>query len=760
MNNFVILYDFRNLYFEKMVYNLFFANHLFNYPIMKKIHSLFFFLLLISASLLAENGSKLWLRYQPVASSEGSLAQFSSVVCLENGNLLRSATRELRMAYSEMTGKEMPTSGVLQSNSLLLGTLQNKYIRSLNIGKELAQLGPEGFVIRRVKVSGDSCTVIASAGEQGVLYGVFHLLRMLQTNACSFNAKEHPSYKVRILNHWDNLDGSVERGYAGHSIWKWDELPATISPRYAEYARANASIGINATVLNNVNASPEMLSTENLLKVKAIAAVLRSYNIRVYLSINFSSPKELGGLSTSDPLNPDVRKWWRAKAAEVYKLIPDFGGFLVKANSEGLPGPMDYGRTHVDGANMLADALKPFGGIVMWRAFVYEPGDDRVKLAYNEFHKFDGQFRDNVIIQVKNGPVDFQPREPFSPLFGAMKKTALMPELQITQEYLGHSNHLVFLSSMWKEFLDADTHAAGDGTTISKLTNGEVYPQKITAFAGVANIGDDANWCGHHFAQANWYAFGRLAWNNQLSNEQIADEWIKMTFDRQLTADSGQQEIKMSQQVSRDSCLLAVKKMMLSSHQTTVDYMMPLGLHHIFAWTHHYGPEPWCDIPGARPDWLPKYYHKADSIGLGFDRTTNGSNAVSQYCPPLKEQFNDMNQCPDKYLLWFQHVPWNYHMKSGKTLWNELCYTYDKGVQSVREYQKIWDKAEPFVDAQRFAEVQSRLRIQARDAVWWKDACLLYFQTFSKRPIPYDIERPVHDLESLKAIKLDMKHHN
>jgi len=722
---------------------------------MKIIYSIFFFFILISASLSAENGSKLWLRYQSASSTKVSLAQFSSIVCLEDGDILRSGANELKMAYSEMTGKEMPTSGVPQSNSLLLGTLHNKYIRSLNIGKELAQLGSEGFVIRRVKLNADSCTVIASAGERGVLYGAFHLLRLLQTNAYSsnINVKEQPSYKVRILNHWDNLDGSVERGYAGHSIWKWDELPATISPRYAEYARANASIGINATVLNNVNASPKMLSTENLLKVKAIAAVLRPYNIRVYLSINFSSPKELGGLSTSDPLNPDVRKWWKTKAAEVYKLIPDFGGFLVKANSEGLPGPMDYGRTHVDGANMLADALKPFSGIVMWRAFVYEPGDDRVKLAYNEFHKFDGQFRDNVIIQVKNGPVDFQPREPFSPLFGAMEKTALMPELQITQEYLGQSNHLVFLSSMWEEFLDTDTHAAGDGTTISKLTTGEIYPQKITAFAGVANIGDDANWCGHHFAQANWYAFGRLAWNNQLSSEQIADEWIKMTFTSPQTPLPKEREL-------RDSSLLSIKKMMLTSHQTAVDYMMPLGLHHIFAWTHHYGPEPWCDIPGARPDWLPKYYHKADSIGLGFDRTTNGSNAVSQYASPLKEQFNDVSQCPEKYLLWFHHVPWDYRMNDGKTMWDELCYTYDKGVQSVREYQKIWDKAESFVDAQRFAEVQSKLRIQARDAVWWKDACLLYFQTFSKRPIPYDIERPVHDLDSLKAIKLDLKHHN
>ena len=705
-------------------------------------------LALTTAHLTAEDGHQLWLRFNKINTN---IPYFSGIDATEN----QFAVKEFQHCWTEMTGTSLPVVSGLNNNTLVIGTLNDSTIASFGLKNEMKQLGHDGYIIRSLQQKNRIVTVIAAAGESGLLYGVFHLLRLIHTNqfTTSLDIREKPSYDIRILNHWDNLDGSIERGYAGHSIWKWNELPATISPRYKEYARANASIGINATVLNNVNASPKMLSTEILLKVKAIAVVLRPYNIRVYLSINFSSPKELGGLSTSDPLNPDVRKWWKNKATEIYKLIPDFGGFLVKANSEGLPGPMDYGRTHVDGANMLADVLKPFGGIVMWRAFVYEPGDDRVKLAYNEFHKFDGQFRDNVIIQVKNGPVDFQPREPFSPLFGAMKKTALMPELQITQEYLGQSNHLVFLSSMWEEFLDTDTHAAGDGTTISKLTTGEVYPQKITAFAGVANIGDDANWCGHHFAQANWYAFGRLAWNNQLSSEQIADEWIRMTFTSPPTP-------FLEERGVRDSCLLSIKKMMLTSHQTAVDYMMPLGLHHVFAWTHHYGPEPWCNIPGARPDWLPTYYHKADSVGLGFDRTTNGSNAVGQYCSPLKEQFNDMSQCPEKYLLWFHHVPWDYRMNDGKTMWDELCYTYDKGVQYVREYQKIWDKAEPFVDAQRFAEVQSKLRIQARDAVWWKDACLLYFQTFSKRPIPYDIERPVHDLDSLKAIKLDLKHHS
>jgi len=722
----------------------------------------YIFIFLLSsfpAIIFAEDGSRLWLRFADV---DASGCQFSGIIA----NPTSLPCREFQLAWNQMSNVSLLQQKNITKKSLIVGTLKDKLIQSLGLSADLKLVGNEGFLIRSLKYKNDSITVVVANTDAGLLYGVYHLLRLIQTNQFSFklNFKEKPSYNVRILNHWDNPDGSVERGYAGRSIWKWDELPVKISTKYLQYARANASIGINATVLNNVNASPKMLTTEYLEKVKAIASVLRQFHIRVYLSINFSSPKEIGGLSTSDPIDKNVQKWWADKASEIYKLIPDFGGFLVKANSEGLPGPMDYGRTHVDGANMLADALKPFGGIVMWRAFVYEPGDDRVKLAYNEFHKFDGQFRDNVIIQVKNGPVDFQPREPFSPLFGAMKKTPIMPELQITQEYLGQGNHLVFLASMWKEFLDADTHAEGVGSTIAKLTTGKIYPQKITAFAGVANIGDDTNWCGNHFAQANWYAFGRLAWNNQLSCEQIAGEWVKMTFERQRTTDNGRQKSNLStsnfQPSSVDSCLSSIKELMLSSHETCVNYMMPLGLHHIFAWNHHYGPEPWCDIPGARPDWLPKYYHRADSIGLGADRTTTGSNAVNQYCSPLKEQFNDINQCLEKYLLWFHHVTWNYRMKSGKTLWNELCYKYDGGVQQVREYQKIWDKTEPFVDSQRFLEVKSKLKIQASDAVWWKDACLLYFQTFSRQPIPTDIERPVHVLDSLKMIKLNLKQHN
>lgn len=704
-----------------------------------------FLLLLLPLLLFAEDGSRLWLRYKPLTEVQKEKSNtFSSIVKDEKSATLDIASRELSSAWKEIAGKDI-SSATLQDGSIVLGTTNSKNVRSLLTGKELKDLTDDGFIIRSVKKGNRNYTVITSAEERGILYGVFHFLRLIQTDSLSdnLNIVENPKYKVRILNHWDNLDRTVERGYAGYSLWKWDELPNTLSPRYDAYARANASIGINATVLNNVNATPEILTGAYLAKVKALADVFRPYGLKVYLAVNFSSPKELGGLSDSDPLNPAVNKWWNNKVKDIYKLIPDFGGFLVKANSEGLPGPQDYGRTHADGANMLADALKPYGGIVMWRAFVYNPSnEDRAKQAYSEFTPLDGQFRDNVIIQIKNGPVDFQPREPFSPLFGALRDTQEMVEFQITQEYLGFSNHLVYLSPMFKETLDSDTYSDGEGSTIAKITDGTLRSGKVTAISAVANIGEDTNWCGHHFAQANWYAFGRLAWNHRLTSEQIADEWIKMTFS------------------NNKDFMNPVKDMMLSSRETTVDYMMPLGLHHIFAFGHHYGPEPWGDVPGARPDWMPWYYHNADSTGLGFDRTTSGSNAVSQYFPPLNNIYNDIALCPENLLLWFHHVPWDYRMKNGKTLWDELCYKYDSGVQQVRAYQKLWDRMEEYVDEQRFREIQSKLRIQARDAVWWKDACLLYFQTFSKRQIPYDIERPVHELEDLKKIKLDMKHHN
>lgn len=700
-----------------------------------------FILFIFSFSLFAEDGSKLWLRY----TSPEVVYDFSKVTMDENNPTLEKALNELSIAWQSFTGKDIETRQTTENSSLTIGTAKSKNIASIIPSKDFDGLGNDGYIIRNTNKEGKQSIIIASNTDIGVLYGVFHFLRLIQTNQLSesIDIVEKPMFDIRILNHWDNLDRTVERGYAGYSLWKWDELPNTLSPRYEAYARANASIGINATVLNNVNASPQILSKEYLIKVKALAEVFRPYGLKVYLAVNFSSPKELGGLPNSDPLNTEVIKWWNDKAKEIYDLIPDFGGFLVKANSEGLPGPQDYGRSHADGANMLADALKPYNGIVMWRAFVYNPSnEDRAKQAYLEFMPLDGQFRDNVIIQIKNGPIDFQPREPFSPLFGAMQKTPEMVEFQITQEYLGFSNHLAYLAPLFKETLDSDTYSNGKGSTIAKITDGTLRPHKLTAIAAVANIGEDTNWCGHHFAQSNWYTFGRLAWNHKLTSDQIANEWIKMTF------------------TNNKDFVNPVKDIMLASREAVVNYMMPMGLHHIFAFGHHYGPEPWGDVPGGRPDWMPWYYHNADSIGLGFNRTTTGSNAVSQYFSPLKKIYNDPSHCPENLLLWFHHIPWIYKMKNGRIMWDELCYKYDSGVQQVRNFQKTWDQMQPYIDEQRFSEVKSKLEIQSKDAVWWKDACLLYFQTFSKLPIPSDIEQPRHKLDDLKKIKLDMKHHN
>lgn len=608
---------------------------------------------------------------------------------------------------------------------------------------------------KRIKPDGYRLTAnsVQATTESGILYGVYELLRLQQTKQHVRALISNPSYQYRLLNHWDNLDGSVERGYAGRSIFWKGKGNTTVTDddrsRWAGYARACASIGINGSVLNNVNASPEVLSAASLKRVKAIADVLRPYGIRTFLSVNFSSPKLLGGLKTSDPLDPSVARWWTGKIKEIYTLVPDFGGFVVKANSEGQPGPQDFGRTHAEGANMLADALKSRGGIVMWRAFVYSSTDkDRARQAYNEFMPLDGKFRDNVIIQVKNGPIDFQPREPFSPLFGAMKRTSVMNELQITQEYLGHSKQLVFLSTMWEECLKSDTYQEGRGSTVARCTNGSIFGNKYTAIAGVANTGLDSNWTGHDFAQANWYAFGRLAWNDTLSSAQIADEWLRLTF-----GSNDQNEITAGKdELWNTEFLKPVKEMMLSSRETAVNYSMPLGLHHIFAANHHYGPGPWYAPTGVRPDWTPPYYHQADTIGIGFNRTSSGSNAVSQYHQPLASQFEDLNVCPEIYLLWFHHLPWSYKMRSRRTLWDELCFRYDQGVQQVREYQKIWDKSRDYIDQERFLRVQSKLKQQARDAQVWKDGCLLYFQQFSRRPIPYELERPVYDLGFLESV--------
>jgi alpha-glucuronidase len=680
---------------------------------MKKI-TFCIFLLFAVIILKAEDGHELWLRKKT--------ALPVTVVSSKKSSTLNVAVQELQQGWQGASGARVV----------------------LTVKKDNAVKG-DGFRLTQNGIQANT--------DLGVLYGVYELLRRQQTAQNVQDIVSNPSYQHRILNHWDNPAGSIERGYAGQSIFWRRDSSFIITERdkklWQEYARANASIGINGSVLNNVNASQLMLNKDYLNRVKAIAEIFRPYGIKTYLSVKFTSPALLGGLKTSDPLNDSVINWWKAKAKEIYSIIPDFGGFLVKASSEGQPGPQDYGRTHADGANMLADALKPYGGIVMWRAFVYSPNDkDRAKQAYNEFMPFDGQFRDNVIIQVKNGPVDFQPREPFSPLFGALRKTSVMPELQITQEYLGHSVHLVFLSTMWEELLQSDTYQQGQGSTVARVTDGSVYPQKHTAIAGVANIGLDTNWTGHHFAQANWYAFGRLAWNNQLKSEQIADEWIKLTF---YDAESEKNKTTNYSSEWNQNFLAPVKQMMMDSREAAVNYMMPLGFHHIMSANGHYGPGPWWAPARTRADWTPPYYHQASVNGVGFDRTKKGSDAVSQYHEPLASQFNDPKTCPDNVLLWFHHLPWDFKMKNGRTLWDELCYHYDKGVQQVRGFQKIWDRAQYYVDSVRFNAVQQKLRSQSTNAVLWKDACLLYFQQFSRMPIPYDIERPVNNLSDIIA---------
>ena len=546
--------------------------------------------------------------------------------------------------------------------------------------------------------------LVEARTEQGLLYGRYALMRGEQ-------GESHPAFKYRIINHWDNLDGSIERGYAGKSVFWMNNGNLSL---IKEYGEALASIGINGSVLNNVNASPKMLTTVYLDSVKTIADQLRPWGVRVYLSVNFGSPKALGDTETADPLNPQVQRWWKAKAREIYKLIPDFGGFLVKANSEGQPGPFDYGRTHADGANMLADALQPYGGIVMWRSFVYgakHKGEDRVKQAVSEFAELDGQFRPNVILQSKNGPLDFQPREPHAPIFDQMKNTQQMAELQITQEYLGHSTHLVYLAPMWKEFFQNVGIGASDGV------------KNLVGIAGVSNIGLDRNWCGHHFAQANWYAFGRLAWNPQLTSREIAEEWIKQT----LTIDPAEGNCSMVNH--------QLISMMLRSREACVDYMMPIGLHHIFKFDHHYGPEPDGFIARYPIEWCPVYYHKADSLGIGFDRTmATGSGATGQYREPFRSLYEDVNTCPENLLLWFHRVPWTRRLSSGRTVMEEMEFRYQRGVNEVEDFIRIWQEAKPCIDQQRWNEVNAKLQEQLLNAKEWQRVCTTYFRSFTQKP--------------------------
>jgi alpha-glucuronidase len=669
----------------------------------------------------AEDGYDLWLRYRPIAAAsrrEAVRVRAAAIVAPADNATQRIAVDELQRGLGGLTGATVPTAATpTTAGAIVLGTpASSTIVAALDLQPHLTALGDEGYIVKSVIVGGRAATVIASGTDVGVLYGAFHLLRLAQTGASldGLDIRERPRLKRRLLNHWDNLNRSVERGYAGQSLWDWDALPATVDPRLRDYARANASLGINGTVVNNVNANARVLQPEYLHKVKALADTFRPYGIRVYLSANFSAPRLIGGLKTADPLDPQVAAWWKTKADEIYARIPDFGGFLVKANSEGQPGPQDYGRTHADGANMLADALQPHGGVVMWRAFVYNDSvdADRIKRAYAEFTPLDGRFRANVFVQVKNGALDFQPREPFHPLFGAMPRTPLMAELQVTQEYFGHSTHLVYLATAWHEFLVADTHAGGRGATVARVLEGEIHPYADTGMAGVANTGTDRNWTGHHLAQANWHAYGRLAWNPTLEPRALAEEWARLTFS------------------SDPDVVRTVADLLLRSHEVYVDYTMPLGLHHLIGGD-HYAPMPENPDP-RRLDWSAIYYHRADAAGVGVDRTPRGTNATGQYRSPMREQWADPATTPESLLLWFHRLPWSYRMRSGRTLWQEIVAHYQHGAEQAGAFEREWQALSGRIDAERHAAVAAKLRQQAIDAAAWRDKCVAYFRQFAE----------------------------
>ena len=680
-----------------------------------------FILAAITSPARAEDGYRLWLRYDPLpAPLRHQYARSATEIVMDSeGPLTTSAEYELRRGLEGLIGASVPVRSKVDRDGAIVGTI-----------RPLPQLGSEGFAIRTKRINGHRATLISANDERGLLYGSFALLRLIQTHQPveQLAISDSPRIPVRMLDHWDNLDRTVERGYAGHSLWDWSTLPDRKDQRYTDYARANASIGINGAVLNNVNSGAEILTPAYLRKVQALANRFRPWGIRVYLSARFSAPIDIGGLKTADPLDPAVRSWWKTKADEIYRLIPDFGGFLVKANSEGASGPQQYGRSHADGANMLAEALRPHGGTVFWRAFVYSASkEDRARQAYDEFKPLDGKFADNVIVQVKNGPIDFQPREPFHPLFGQMKRTNVAMEVQLTREYLGQGSGIVFLAPMWSETLGADTCSPRCGTPVRAT---------IDAIAGVANVGSDRDWTGNYFDQANWYAFGRLAWNPATKPSRIAEEWTRMTW-------------------GNDPRLVGpVVSMMLRSREAAVDTMTPLGLTHQMATDHHYGPGPWvCDL--ARPSWNPCYYNEADARGIGFDRPASGSNAAAQYAPKIEACFADLKCIPEDQLLWFHHLPWTYRMRSGRSLWDELVTHYDRGVDEVEAVERQWDLLRPLVDVERHAAVAATAGRQRAEAKWWRDASIAYWQSLSKLPLPKGHAAPPHPLSWYQSIHFD-----
>jgi alpha-glucuronidase len=686
--------------------------------------------LLATSPSRADDGYRLWLKYDRISDVAvrqlyARTAQF--VASSGSTPVLRAARAELQRGLGGLLGQPVPA--VASAGSRTGGILLRVEAQASAASQPLKA---EGYRIFSEKNN----LVITGRTDRAVLYGAFALLRQVQTHQplAGLNLSSNPRINFRMLNHWDNQNGTVERGYAGSSIWKWYELPERLDPRYTDYARANASVGINGVVINNVNASARYLSAEYIGKVAALAGVLRPYGQRVYLSVFWAAPKVLGGLSTADPLDPAVKQWWAAKSDELYKAIPDFGGFLVKANSEGEPGPQDYGRNHADGANMLAQSLGRHDGVVMWRAFVYQAGSgDRFKQAYEEFQPLDGKFDPKVLVQVKNGPIDFQAREPFHPLFGAMPKTPLVLEVQLTQEYLGFATHLVYLGPLIKEVLEADTYAKGPGSTVAKVVDGSVDNHALSAIAGVANIGSDRNWTGHPVGQANWYAFGRLAWDHTLSADAIAREWTNMTL------------------TTEPAAVRTIAGVLGQSRSIYVRYTTPLGLHHMMGESIHYGPQPWLAKAG-RPDWTAVYYHRADSLGLGFDRTAKGSNALALYKPEVQKEWGSAQTCPLNYLLWFHHVPWTQRLSTGRTLWHELATRYYSGADSVLWLQSQWAAARPALDPALYADVAARLVTQRKEALWWRDACVLYFQTLAKQPIPAPLAPPTRSLAEVKSL--------
>ncbi len=696
----------------------------------------------IPTDLPDEDGSALWLRY-PTVPLPGLLAQYQAalthVVNAGSSPTLEAAQGELVRGLGGLTGATVTTSATPQgAGAVVIGTpTSSPTIAGSPLASRLTTLSSDGYLVEVTQVDGQDVIAVAANTDVGVLYGSFALLRHLQRHQpiSGLALSSSPKIERRILNHWDNLDRSVERGYAGRSLWDWNALPGSLSTRYETYARANASVGINGTVLTNVNANAQVLTTEYLDKVAALADVFRPYGIAVYLTARFSAPIEIGGMNTADPLDNGVAQWWASKVSDIYSRIPDFGGFLVKANSEGQPGPQDYGRSHADGANMLADALAPHGGVVMWRAFVYAEDSpvDRIREAYDEFKPLDGSFHDNVFVQPKNGPLDFQPREPFHPLFGGMPQTPLMMEFQITKEYLGQDTHLVYLGPLYEEVLQSDTFANGAGSTVARVIDGSLDGHATSGIAGVSNVGDDVNFTGSHFNQANWYVFGRMAWDPDLSAVSVADEWVRQTF-------------------SNDPVVVApVTELMMASRQAVVDYMTPLGLVHIMASEHHYGPGPWVSNLG-RAEWNPVYYHRADGQGIGFDRTVAGSNAIEQYFAPVRQGFEDVATVPDEFLLFFHHVGWGHTMSSGRTVWEELVHRYSVGVDTVGTMRDDWGVVAGRVDDQRFSEVDRFLEIQHFEARWWRDACLTYFGSVSGQQLPSGYAQPANSLSYYQGL--------